>query len=482
MRRKLLREVHSSFVIVMVATGIILGTALSFCFRIWIFSSLAWLWAALALILINIFLPRLALFSLSVAAGVIIGCVRTEGDLKEYEYVAQFTGQTVRIAGTIYDDPEIGGGRTIVRLNNLLFGNERQVSGNLFVQFYGTKQLERSFNVEIEGTLLDGFGSFVGSIYEPTLINVSKPDPPELSLSFRGGFAERVRGNIDEPEVALSLSYLLGQRRLLPNSLLEALRIVGLTHIVVASGYHLSILVGFARKVFKKVSRFAALFFGLLMIICFISITGFTSSMVRAALVSALSLSTWFFGRKFHPAKLLILVASITLLINPHYIQDLGWLLSFGSFAGIMLVGPLLLKYFYGDKKPNFIARMIIETLSAQICCLPILLFFFGSFSILGIFANILITPTISIVMLLTLLTGISSFLPAISQVAGWIATKLLSYHIGIASLFSKFDWATFSMEPNNPLILLLYPVLFGILLYIWRRTHLRVFEQTVIE
>ena len=62
----------------------------------------------------------------------------------------------------------------------------------------------------------------------------------------------RVKSQIPEEQADLGLSYLLGMKAGLSEKLDENLRVVGLTHIVVASGAHLAILVEVVKKIFGK--------------------------------------------------------------------------------------------------------------------------------------------------------------------------------------------------------------------------------------
>lgn len=478
-------KVHRSYVLLIFAIGLIIGIILGVFFTPWIFNSIIWLVLSCILLLINFFIPQRVFLCCALFAGVVLGGFRTGNVLGDYKYIAQFIGQTISVSGVVIEDPESGGGSTTLRLSNLEFGEDERgkpIKGSLYIKFYGTKKIERSYRISLKGSLSEGFGAFAGSMYNPEIVDFSKPDPPDLALIFRDWFADLAKKHISEPEVDLSLGYLLGQRRSLPANLLETMKAVGLTHIIVASGYNLSVLVRLMRKLFGKISRFAALFFGILLILCFISITGFTPSMARAGIVSVLSLLAWFFGRKFHPAKLLTIVASMTLLINPNYIQDLGWLLSFASFFGVMLIGPLITAYFYGDKKPNAVAQVVIETVAAQICCLPMLIYFFGSFSLVSIVANALILPTIPFVMFLTFSTGVLSFLPPLASLVGWGASKLLWLHIEIVKFFGNLTWANIVVPTENPLVLLFYPVIIVAAIYMWKRTKIRFIQANVLE
>ena len=99
-----------------------------------------------------------------------------------------------------------------------------------------------------------------------------------------------------------------------------------------------------------------------------------------------LSLLAWYYGRSFHPVILLFFVAALSLLINPSYgWNDLGWALSFLSFAGVMILAPLLQAYFFGDKKPGTVRQILGETFSAQLVTAPLLIMTFGQISVVGL-------------------------------------------------------------------------------------------------
>jgi len=486
MRYFVLRPVHFSFIPVVLAVGIIVGTILGFAFDLWLLGSPVWLAVAAVLLAANFCFHRAAFLSLALLAGIIVGAFRISLDAGDHQYISQFVGQTIQISGTVYEDPEFDGNVTTLRVNHLVFGDldrQRPAAGSLYVKLYNQTDLKRSFKVTLTGKLSAGFGSFAGAIYGPELTAVSVPDPPDLALQFRDHFATLVKKFVPEPEVDLSLGYLLGQRRALPAELLDTMKLVGLTHIIVASGYNLSILVRFSRRAFRRVSRFAALFAGLLLIISFILVAGFSPSMARAGLVASFALLAWYFGRKFHPVKLLLLVASITLLVNPFYIQDLGWMLSFLSFIGIMIIAPLLVAYFYGETtKPGPITAIAIETTAAQICCLPLLVFFFGTFSIMSVLTNAIILPTIPIAMLLTFATGIAAFFVPLASVFGWLAAKLLAFHIFVINFFGDLSWAIIAVPPGNVLALLAYPLILAAAFYLQRRTNFRLMSANIVE
>lgn len=305
------------------------------------------------------------------------------------------------------------------------------------------------------------------------VLSVADGDLVELSSGLDGTvmvardwFAERIAGLIPEPEVKLGLSYLLGMKSGLPKDLSESLRVVGLTHIVVASGAHLSILVEVARKIFGRISRFAGVFFALLFIVFFMSMVGWTPSIMRAGVMSILTLICWYVGRKIAPLRMILMVAAGTLILNPLFAINLGWLLSFASYGGIMLLGPLLNKFFYGAKKPGMIGSTVLTTVAATLMTLPITLFYFGQVSLISVAANLLILPTLSVAMGLVFLTGVVAGIPLIETLASWCAMGLLDFHINVVGFFGEMKQFLITIEPYNPWVFLIYVPIVVLLVY----------------
>lgn len=397
------------------------------------------------------------------------------------EVFERMMGVWVEVEGRVVEDPEVSDGDMALRLDSLRVDGV-EVKGAVYVQLGTAMAVERSDVVMVAGTMSEGFGVFGGAMWRPMLRGVAKPDPPDVALGVRNWFGGLVRNFVPEPQVSLAQGYLLGQKRSLPEDFSDLLGEVGLTHIVVASGYNLSVLVGVSRKIFGRVSRFAAFFGALLLTVGFACMTGWSASMMRASIVTVLGLMAWYLGRKFHPVKLLLLVAAVTLLINPGYVMDLGWLLSFASFAGVMVVGPVLLAYFYGESKPNFVAAVLMETMAAQLCCLPIILFFSGSFSVVSVVANILILPTIPCVMALTFAVGCLAFLPFVAGVLGWVVSVILSYHFVVVEFFGGMGWAVVWMPVGMPWVFCGYVVLAAAVFFIKKRAKFRLMTADVLK
>ncbi|MDR0398148.1 MAG: ComEC/Rec2 family competence protein [Candidatus Nomurabacteria bacterium] len=475
---------HTSSILLALAIGLIAGVAISFLLRLTLMSSVVWLLLAGLLAILAFVWRSTFAIGMAVVAGGLLGCFRTNFTTVDIQNVQSLNGQVVQVAGVVFEDPDTKeDGSLTLKLNNLEVAG-RALSGNVYIGKLGRQDIKRGDHVELYGKLSDGFGNFSAAMYRPKVDKVTRPTPGDLAGRARDWFGGLVRQVVGETEASLGLGYLLGQRRSLPSSLVEVLKITGLTHIVVASGYNLTVLVRFSRRLFMRVSRFAALFFALLLVVCFIMVTGVSPSMLRAGMVSILSLLAWFYGRKFHPINLLVLVASATLMLSPSYIVDLGWLLSFGSFAGVMIYAPMLQAYFFGRKKKRgFLVQILFETISAQLLVLPILVFAFGQVSLVSVFANLLILPTIPITMLLVFATGLSVLtLPWLGAAMGWCTGLLLDYHLMVMNYFGSLEWATATVQMGWLGAALCYALLIALGLYLKRVTKIDLLNSNIID
>ena len=141
------------------------------------------------------------------------------------------------------------------------------------------------------------------------------------------------------------------------------------------------------------------------------------------------------------------------------------------SYIGILIVAPILTRYFFDKKVPGFLASTIIQSTSAQILCLPVLICSYGEFSILGIVANLLISPTIAIAMTLSLFAGLSKLANFLPQLIVIPASILLGLHIQIIEKLAQIPWATMKLK-QTPVIFMAYPILIIVILIIKRRSN----------
>ena len=105
---------------------------------------------------------------------------------------------------------------------------------------------------------------------------------------------------------------------------------------------------------------------------------------------------------------------------------------------------------------------MLITSLATSLICTPLLIFNFGTFSLLSFVANLVILPTLPYAMLLVFLSGATSFLPFLATPIVTLATILLNFHINFINFLSTKTSLIFELSPADPRIFLLYlPIIF---------------------
>lgn len=470
---RLFEKVHQSWILTASFFGIIIGALSSYQLSSPVFFSPVWLIISLLLIGVCLKGRYRYLLILAFTSGAIVGLWRSGGYQTGLGIYSDLIGKDILLEGRVIEDPDIGrGDTTVLRLDEIVI-SEQPLHGNIWVSLPKASDIKRSDTVKISGKLSQGFGSFAASIYRATVISVERPIPGDLALQFREWFSSGVRRSIIDPEASLGLGFLVGERRALPEKLDESLRATGLTHIVVASGYNLTVLVAASLRLFKKYSRFLTAYMSYGLTLGFMAVTGLSPSMSRAGLVTGLGILAWYYGRKFHPVTLISLAAAVTLLMNPSYGQNnLGWQLSFASFTGVLLVGPIVSSYFFDNTKDNIIRQIFIETSSAWLITVPLIVLAFGQFSNVAILANLLVLPLIPLAMLLTFIAGlVGTVVPALAWLAGFPASIVLNYMTKVIFFLGDLTWAKTELQLSTVGVTAYYLVFFSIIVYMWRKS-----------
>ena len=483
MRSWALGNLHISWLIAGWSIGVVIGVIFAFNLPPDLFSELSWLLIGLGLTFTGLFFKQRWALVLFILAGLIIGAWRADISLIGIGDYKNYIGKEVSLSGRVKEDPDIDkNDKTILRLTDIVISGNK-LPGSVWLTTDRDSSILRGDVVMVQGKLSKGFGSFVASMYHVEIIEITREEPGDIAVGVRNWFADRVRKYLPSPEVDLGLGFLLGMRRALPTELLVSLQIAGLTHVIVASGYNLTILVRASRRLFVRVSKYLAILSSSLMIVGFMAMTGLSPSMSRAGLVSGLSLLAWYYGRKIHPLVLLPISAAVTLIINPYFgWNDLGWMLSFTSFAGVMILAPVLQKYFFGDKKPSGIRQIIGETLSAQLATLPIILMAFGVLSNVALLANTLVLPLVPIIMLLIFLIGIFADIPFIAEMISFPAEWILSYMVKVTHWLSSQQWAQTEVNFSWLWVVISYFVLIILTWYMIHRTGYKLRDSNVVE
>lgn len=475
---------HVSWLIAVGSVGIVVGAAGSAYLDARYWSGPEWLIVALLGALASLMSRSKLAVIIILFAGLSLGVWRGSQLLVGLEGLRSLQGSSTVVVGRVLEDPTLSKtGDVQMKLGDITVDGH-PLDGVLWASVSAVPDVKRSDYVSVSGDVSEGFGNIPTAIFRGQLLSIERQDYIDVGRDARDSFAGGIRSAISEPEASLASGFLVGQKTELPEKLSNDMKLLGLTHIVVASGYNLSILIRFTRRWLAKISRFTALAAGGALVYGFVHVTGFSPSMARASLVTGLSLVSWYYGRKVHPVILLAFAAGLTVMIDPSYSWgDLGWLLSFTSFVGVMILSPLLNRYFWGEKDPGPISQVVIETMSAQVLTLPITLYVFGQYSPLSLLANVLILPLISVTMLLSFIAGFAGLVASsYAAIVGAPAQIVLMYMTAVVDYLAALPSAENEIKFGLSWLVVGYILIFWLVLFLRRRSNYEFREYNIIE
>ena len=482
MFRSLWQKVSTAWLIASWSVGVLLGIAViggAFPFR--------QISLGVSIVLFFVVLKKrfAILIPVAILAGFLFGGYRSSFLNNQLNIYKEFYNQSVAVIGSVREDIEQKSDNQIAFRLAVQTINNEPAEGEIYVTVSSFSQtIKRGDQVQLSGKLQTGFGGFVGSIYRATIQKI-KHSSNDFVLVGRDYFSKLIRENLKEKEANLGVGLLLGQRRSLGQDLMTALRLTGMMHIVVASGYNLTVLVRFSRRLFGRVSKYWALMGSLILVFGFMAVTGLSPSMLRAGLVSVISLLAWYYGRKLNPLILLLVTMALTVIYNPFYLWgDLGWQLSFASFAGVMLLAPMIERYFFADKNKNSLRQIALESFSAQLLTAPIIIFTFGEFSNVSLLVNLLVLPLVPLAMFLVFVVGVTGILFSggwLVKILAYPAQWLLEYFTKIISYWAEVPWATNPVTISRWLLVAGYGFITMFSVYLYLKTKDKIEEYNLI-
>ncbi len=283
-------------------------------------------------------------------------------------------------------------------------------------------------------------------------------------INIRKSYESIISRVLPEPEAGLFAGILLGSRSDLSNQTKDLLAKVGVIHIIALSGYNITVIAEALRKLTKHFSPKLGFYFSILGIWAFVCATGFSASVVRAAIMGSVVLYAKKIGRQANPIISILLASSLMVLTNPYIlVYDIGFQLSFAAVCGMIFFTPLCEKFF--SILGRYFAPIMAGTFAAQIFTIPIISYYFGRVSVISLAANILVLPFIPLLMLVGFVTTTVGF------VSLWLAEKLaylsyifLAYFFAVSEKLGSLPYAEGKIQISIISMFLIYLVLLEII------------------
>jgi len=234
------------------------------------------------------------------------------------------------------------------------------------------------------------------------------------------------------PEVqGLAEALLIGYRGDLDKELQQAYARTGVVHIIAISGMHLALVYVLLLLISRPLNRKGLRGFRFLLVLsglwCFALLAGATPSVLRAACMFSLLALGNLINRRGNGLNTLMLAALVLLVVQPYWLWDAGFQLSFAAVAGIQtLYGPLYRLWTPENKLLAALWKISAVSLAAQAFTTPLCLYHFHQFPLLFLFANLVAVPLSGIVLYGLLLLCALAWWPAAAQITGTLVSGLL--------------------------------------------------------
>jgi len=257
-----------------------------------------------------------------------------------------------------------------------------------------------------------------------------------------------------EPEAALLRGFVLGEDDRIDPATVEDFKRSGLAHLLAVSGDCVMLLtvLGASILALLGVPLRARLVCLLALIAVYVPVTGAAPSIQRAGIMGAAGLVAALAGRPRLRWYALLLAAVATLALNPRWISDPAWQLSFAAVTGILLFAPrirdlLLGLHREGARPPGPARRALAEgagiTIAATVATAPLFAHHFSAVSVASLPANLMALPAIPAVMWLSMLAAIVGQVPgAPVEPLTALAGLLVAYVAQVAHWLAAPSWA----------------------------------------
>lgn len=289
-----------------------------------------------------------------------------------------------------------------------------------------------------------------------------------ISIRFKliENITNKILKNIKEYP-GLFLGILIGKKDYIDENIEEEFRKSGISHVLAVSGAHVACIISIVVFILNKVSEHYKLkkFILGIIILLFFFIVGNSPSILRTIIMSILVIISKLIYRKSNVYNNLGLSGIITLIINPYYITDLGFLLSYLATFGILLFDKDLENLLNRPKDKNlyqklktYILNTSILSISANLCIIPIIAYNSNAICLSFIITNLFISPFVFILEFLGILF---IFLPNIFILNKIIELTLIAI-INIAKMCAEFSFSEITViTPNIFEIVVYYIILF---------------------
>lgn len=288
-----------------------------------------------------------------------------------------------------------------------------------------------------------------------------------------------LKHNISNENLSVINALLLGQKQLISKDTYKQFTQSGTIHILAISGLHIGLLMmllGWTLKplTYLKVGKNSISFLIILLLWSYAFLTGLSPSVLRSVTMFSLITIALYGKRITNTYNTLFISAFLLLLINPFYIFDIGFQLSYCAVFSIISIKPLLDKLWSPKMYPiKKIWDVIGVSVAAQIGVLPLSLFYFHQFPALFLVSNIVIIPFLGFLLSIGVITMIFAYFGNIPDILFNTLDTSITYLYQFVRFIGAKENYVFEQIPFNYLNLIgFYFLIICLIMLLWKYSY----------
>ncbi len=412
--------------------------------------------------------------------------------VRQTEFLEQYQDNYVYIYGKVVNDPDVNEDNTklTVKCSYVELDGEKYGTGEkvLVSVSDGEKQWRYGDIVSVEGVVYQPIGQMndKGFSYASYLrahgVAATMYCEEEQVRVYRNeaGWPWKIKnfvlGKIDQfvpgDAGALLKGITLGDKSSFTPEMKTMFARAGISHIVVVSGMHMSILMLFVMYVCKRLrlKKWARAIAATVVVFFFMCMVGFTPSVLRAGITCIVAMLAILLRRKKDFLTTMAVAAAAVTLLNPYSLFDVSFQLSFAATLGIVYLANPIKKLI--DFLPDMLAEIIAMSVAANIATLPIVVWYFSDVSVIAVLTNVIVVPFVNILFIGTFfMAALGGIFPPIGNVLGFLLGTLANMILYLVEQLAALPYATISL-PQPPMIVNVY--YYAIVFAIWMLTERR--------
>lgn len=300
----------------------------------------------------------------------------------------------------------------------------------------------------------------------------------KFAYNIRNYVKSTITSVADGDTAGLLIALTIGDKSMLTDNFTDSVRTTGVSHVIVISGMHLSIIMSVIFLLLDKLfyNKYIRSLLSIFTVLIISAVCGFTMSITRAGVMFIIASLAPIFNRENDLLNSLFTAITAVLIVTPFAIFNISFQLSILATLAIVWVLPFYMQIFterfnVNSKFIKTVLNIIFGSLFATVFTMPVSIKTFGYVSVVSPITNLLITYPVTAVITFNVIALVLSVIPGFklfSSVIFFITKICASYIVFIVNKISYLPITVATLSENAFIFSVLLIALIIAFMYIY--------------